>query len=191
MPRRRIIGAILALVVTTLASEAPAAAHPGATVFQISVGVTTPITVLVPADYGQPISEIDIAAPHGFTLAGGEAPPGWLVTRQDDMLVFTGGVLPAFSPGLLYTVRGKATSKGRLIFPVTTRSPDGSHMHYAGPPGSPDAGVVVYAGETPALPGSAKFPTRTVAGGVIVAVGVGGTVLILWRRRRRAPEPSP
>jgi hypothetical protein len=185
MARSRIIGAILALGAAALLSATPADAHPGATVFEIKVGVVVPIEVLVPADYGKPISEIDISTAPGFRFAGAIAPAGWQASQTEALVRFTGGVIPAYSPGLVFTLRGSAAGKGELIFPVATHSPDGSVMEYTGGPGSKDAGVVVYAGETPTLPGSKPFPLKAVAGGVVAGVGVVGTGVLVIRRRRR------
>jgi len=194
MRRSRITSLILALWALALASPgalAPAGAHPGATVFRIDVGVVTPIPILVPADYGKPITTVDIAAPAGFRLDTAEAPTGWQEARTADVVAFTGGTIPANDPGQVFTLRGAATTKGMLVFPITTHSPDGTVQHYAGGPATPDAGAVVYAGATPAVPGSGRFPWRTAAGGAIVTIGVVGTAVILLRRRRPPAASGP
>jgi hypothetical protein len=188
MRRARITGAILALGLALLVSVGalPASAHPGAIVFQIKkLGVTTSIPVLVPADYGKDINDIEITAPAAFRLTGGSPAAGWKLTQTAETLVFTGGLIPANSPGDLFTVTGVALAKGQLIFPVTTKGPDGSVMHYTGGPTSIDAGVVLYAGDSvPSLPGAHKFPVKAVGGGVIVGIGVAGSIVLLLRRRR-------
>ena len=176
------------LVLAPLVGSAPASAHPGATVFQVGLGVATPIDILVPADYGLPITEVDITAAAGFRLDGGDPPAhsGWRLARSRDTLVFTGDTIPADSPGPLFTVRGAATAKGMLVFPITTHSPDGTVMRYTGGPTSADAGAVVYAGVTPHIPGAGRgFPWKTVGGGLMIGVGVAGTAGLVAQRRRR------
>ena len=161
-----------------------AGAHPGAVgVFVIAVGVPTPIEVLVPADYGKPIDGVTLTAAPGFRIDSGTPPNGWTLTQTAGTLTFAGGVIPANTPGLLFGVKGTATTRGQMLFPVTTHSPDGSVMHYTEGPGSKNAGVIVYAGVAPRLLPRGTFPWKTVAGGVIVGVGVAGTGVILWLRR--------
>ncbi|HEY2429294.1 MAG TPA: hypothetical protein VGI06_10210 [Acidimicrobiales bacterium] len=182
MRRSAVTALILALCLVLLAST-PASAHPGATVFEITVGAPTSISILVPADYGQPITEVDIADAPGFELQGGETPgPPWTMARRGETLVFTGGSIPVNDPATLFTVRGVAPVKGELVFAVTTHSPDGTVMHYTGGPGTPDQGAVVYAGITPPFPGHHRFPWTTVAGVVILVAGAAGTGRLLLRR---------
>jgi hypothetical protein len=178
-------GLILALWLTVFAST-PASAHPGATVFEISVGVPTSISILVPADYGQPITRVDIEDAPTFELQSGEPPGGsWVLQRHGSALVFTGGSIPVNDPATLFTVRGIARSKGELVFAITTYSPDGTIMRYAGGPGARDQGAVVYAGITPRFPGHHRFPWATTAGGALLAIGLIGTGATAVRRRRQ------
>ena len=157
--------------------------------FQIQVGAPTSISILVPADYGKAINEVDITNAAGFTLQGGEPPPGWTVQRHGDTLVFSGGQITLADEFAVFAIRGTAPGKGELLFPVTTHSPDGSVMRYTGGVGTSDQGAIVYAGITPHVPSKKGFPWLTVAGGVVLAVGVLGTAYLAWRRRR-SPRPS-
>ena len=183
MRRRALTALILALSLVVLAATA-AWAHPGATVFEISVGQPTSIGVLVPADYGQPIIEVDIVDAQGFQLTGGETPgPGWKLTRTGQTLVFTGGSIPVNYPATVFGIDGVATRKGELLFPVTVRSPNGEVMRYLGGPGTADQGAIVYAGVTPANPRPKAFPWLTVAGAVIMGVGAVGLGAMFLRRR--------
>jgi len=184
MRRSAITSAILACLLSVLWS-APASAHPGATVFTIQVKAPTSISILVPADYGKPITEVDVTDAPGFDLIAGEPPPGWKVVRTGDTLVFSGGVITIADEFAVFAIRGTATTKGELLFPITTRDPDGSSMTYDGQPGTKNQGAIVYAGVVPKLPGAHGFPTQ-VAGGVVAGIGVVGTALILLRRRRSA-----
>jgi hypothetical protein len=128
---------------------------------------------------------VDIEDAPGFELQSGETPgPPWVLARHGSTLVFTGGSIPINDPATLFTLRGIARSKGELVFAVTTHSPDGTVMRYAGGPGTRDQGAVVYAGVTPRFPGHHAFPWATAAGGALVAVGLVGTGAILLRRRR-------
>ncbi len=175
--------ALVATLASVVLVAEPAGAHPGSTAPSIAVGVVTPIGVLVPADYGQPIVEVDIAAAPGFSLVGGEAPSGWTATRTGSAVVFTGGTIPADNPGLVFTVKGSAPTAGRLVLPVTTHSPSGTVMHYTGGIGSRDAGAVVDAGSAGATRSSGSFPWKGLAGGAVVGVGVVGTAVAMRRRR--------
>jgi hypothetical protein len=187
--RRPLITALILALWVSFVVSVPAWAHPGATVFEITVGAPTSISVLVPADYGQPIVEVIIHDAPGFELQGGESPgPPWTLSRRGDVLDFTGGSIPINDPATLFTIRGVAPHKGELVFPVTVRSPNGTVMNYFGGPGTTDQGVVVYAGETPASPIHHPFPWLTLAGVVAIVVGVLGTGAILYRRRVPAPE---
>ena len=164
-----------------MVSSGPAGAHPGATVFKVTVGRTGPVFVLVPADYGRAIDRIDITTPPAFRLDGGVAPSGWQVARSAATLTFTGGVI---QPNLfeLLTINGAAIARGQLIFPITTHSPDGTVMRYAGGPGAKDVGVVLYADVSPS-----SFPWKTVGGAAVLALGAGGTLTVIWRRRHVHP----
>jgi hypothetical protein len=157
-------------------------------VFTIQVGAPTSISILVPADYGKAISEVDITDAPGFTLQAGEPPPGWTVARQGDTLVFSGGEITLQSEFAVFAIRGVAQGKGELLFPVTTRSPDGSLMRYTGGVGTSDQGAIVYAGVTPHVPSKKGFPWLTVMGGSALGVGVVGTAYLWWRRRHLSGE---
>ena len=189
MRRSALTGLILACLLAGLLSltfgVAAASAHPGATVFTIQVGAPTSISILVPADYGKPITEVDITDPSGFTLDDGEPPPGWTVRRAGATLVFAGGQIePTVTGFAVFAVRGEAPAKGELLFPITTRSPDGTVMRYDGQVGAPNQGAIVYAGITPHLASRKGFPWLRAAGGGVLAVGLVGTGVLLWRRRR-------
>ena len=58
----------------------------------------------------------------------------------------------------MFAIRGTATAKGELLFPITTRDPDGSSMTYDGQPGTKNQGAIVYAGVVPHLPDQARLP---------------------------------
>ena len=144
--------------------------------------------ILVPADYGKPISRVDVTNAAGFDLQAGEPPPGWSLTRSGDTLRFSGGPIAPYGYAV-FAIRGVAPTKGELLFRVTTTSPDGSVMVYDGPPGSRNQGAIVYAGIAPHLPSNEKFPWVSVAGGVVAGIGAFGTGVILLRRRRsRRPD---
>jgi hypothetical protein len=190
MRRSVFTGCILACLLAILRSSG-ASAHPGATVFTIQLGAPTSISILVPADYGKPISRVDVTNAPGFDLQSGEAPPGWSLARDGDTLRFSGGPIPAYGYAV-FAIRGAAPAKGELLFRVTTTSPDGSVMVYDGQPGSTNQGAIVYAGVVPHLHTGA-FPWVKVAGGVVAGIGAFGTAVILVRRRRSGPavlEPT-
>jgi hypothetical protein len=184
MRRSALIGLILACLLAGIRSSA-ASAHPGATVFTIQVGAPTSISIIVPADYGKVINEVDTTNAAGFDLQAGEPPPGWTVARRGDTLVFSGGqVLPGINGFAVFAIRGVALGKGVLLFPVTTHSPDGSVVRYSGGVGTANQGAVVYAGIVPHVPSKKGFPWITLIGGLAAGVGVTGTAYLLWRRRR-------
>jgi hypothetical protein len=180
--RSTVTGFILACLLGLLWSSA-ASAHPGATVFTIQVGAPTSISIVVPADYGKVIDEVDVQSPATFEQQSAEPPTGWTVAPRGGALTFTGGQIAPYSYAVL-AVRGIARAKGELLFPVTTHSPDGTVMRYDGHLGSTNAGAIVYAGVTPHLPSKGGFPWLTVGGGTAAGVGVAGTALLAWRRRR-------
>jgi hypothetical protein len=182
MRRSAFTSLILACLIDLLWSTG-AAAHPGATVFTIQLGAPTSISILVPADYGKPIDEVDVTNAAGFDLQSAEPPTGWKLTRNGDTLVFSTGLITPYGYAV-FAIRGVAPTKGELLFPVTTHSPDGSVMRYDGQPGTKNQGAIVYAGIIPHLPGKGGFPWLKVTGGGVAAVGAGGTALILLRRRR-------
>jgi len=101
------------------------------------------------------------------------------------MLVFSGGEITLNDEFAVFAIRGTATRKGELLFPITTRDPDGSSMTYDGQPGTRNQGAIVYAGVIPHVPTKKGFPTQ-VAGGVVAGIGAVGMVVILLRRRRAA-----
>jgi hypothetical protein len=185
MRRSAVTGLILACLLAALWSSA-AAAHPGATVFTIQVGAPTSISIVVPADYGKVIDRVEITNAPGFQLEAGEPPPGWTVTRTGDTLVFSGGRITLDNEFAVFAIRGVAPTKGRLLFPVTTHSPDGTVMRYDGGVGTPNQGAIVYAGITPHVASQKGFPWIPLFGGIFLAVGVAGTGYLLWRRRRTA-----
>jgi hypothetical protein len=158
-------------------------------VFTIQLGAPTSISIIVPADYGKAISEVDVTNAPGFDLQAGEPPKGWTVTRAGDSFVFSGGLI-ALNEFAVFAIRGVATTKGELLFPVTTHSPDGSVMRYSGQPGSTDAGAIVYAGVVPHLP-SRGVPWGRIGGGAVLGLGVLVTGLIVVRRRRQAVMGGP
>jgi hypothetical protein len=190
MRRSALIGLILACLLAVLWSAA-ASAHPGATVFEIQVGVPTSISIIVPADYGRAINEVDITDAPGFTLQSGEPPAGWKVAMNGDTLVFSGGEITLQTEFAVFAIRGVAQAKGELLFPVTTRGPDGSVMHYTGGVGTTNQGAIVYAGVTPHVPSKNGFPWITLLGGLAAGVGVAGTGYLLWRRRRMEVTAAP
>ena len=151
--------------------------------FTIQLGAPTSISILVPADYGKPINEVDVTDAAGFDLLAGEPPPGWTLLRNGDTLAFSGGPITPYGYAV-FAVRGSTVTKGELLFQVTTHSPDGSVMRYDGQPGTANQGAIVYAGMTPHLPSKSRFPWLKVSGGAVAAVGVAGTAVILLRRRR-------
>jgi hypothetical protein len=182
MRRSAFTSLILACLIAVLRSSG-ASAHPGATVFTIQLGAPTSISIVVPADYGQPIDEIDVSNAAGFDLQSAQPPAGWKLTRTGDTLVFSAGLITPYGYAV-FAIRGVAPTKGEFLFPVTTHSPDGSVMRYDGQPGTKNQGAIVYAGIIPHLPGKGGFPWLKVTGGGVAAVGVCGTALILLRRRR-------
>ncbi len=159
--------------------------------FTIQVGAPTSISIIVPADYGKAINEVDITNAAGFTLQSGEPPAGWTVTRQGDTLVFSGGQITLADEFAVFAIRGVARGKGELLFPVTTHSPDGSVMRYSGGVGTRDQGAIVYAGIIPHVPSKKGFPWITLLGGLAIGVGVIGTVYLGWRRRHAPHPPQP
>jgi hypothetical protein len=183
MRRSALTGFILACLLALLWAGG-ASAHPGATVFEIQVGPPTSISIIVPADYGRAINEVDITDAPGFTLQSGEPPAGWKVAFDGDTLVFSGGEITLQDEFAVFTIRGVARAKGELLFAVTTRGPDGSVMHYTGGVGTSDQGAIVYAGVIPHVPSKKGFPWITLLGGSALGVGVVGTGYLLWRRRR-------
>ena len=154
--------------------------------FTISLGVPTSISILVPADYGKPIVEVDVTNAPGFDLLSTEPPTGWKVARHGDSLVFSGGEITLANEYAVFVLRGTPTRKGEFLFPITTRDPDGTSMTYDGQPGTKNQGAIVYAGVVPHLPTKHGFPVQ-LAGGVVAGVGAVGTAVILVRRRRAAP----
>jgi hypothetical protein len=186
MRRSALTGFILACLLTVLWSSG-ASAHPGATVFTIQVGAPTSISVIVPADYGKAINEVDITDAPGFTLEAGEPPAGWHVAQVGNTLVFSGGEITLADEFAVFAVRGVARGKGELLFPVTTHSPDGSVMRYTGGVGTTDQGAIVYAGVTPHVPSKKGFPWLTLLGGLALGIGVIGTAYLAWRRRVAKP----
>lgn len=187
MSRRRVTATILALGTGLLAATgapAPASAHPGSTVYRIELHVVTPIEILVPADFGKPIDGVTITAATGFDLVDASAPGGWTVRRDGSSAVFSGGTIPAEDPGRLFEIRGAATARGALIFPIRIHSPDGTETDYRGGPGSTDAGAVVYAGVTPRVPGSGGLHLRTIGAVALTAAGIAVAGVLLLRRRR-------
>jgi uncharacterized protein YcnI len=188
MRRSAFTSLILACLLTLLGSSG-ASAHPGATVFTIQLGAPTSISILVPADYGKAIDEVEVRNAPGFSLLSGEPPSGWTLVRAGNTLVFSGGPITPYGYAV-FAIRGSAPTKGELLFQVTTHSPDGSVMRYDGQPGTTNQGAIVYAGMTPHLPGRSGFPWIRVTAGVVTGAGVAGTALILLRRRR-AVRPLP
>ena len=163
----------------------PASAHPGATVFRIAPGVETNIVVLVPADFGKPITRVDLGDAPGFRLDGAQAPAGWNMTRNGDTISFSGGVIePDDTNPVLFTLRGLAAAPGTLIFPVTTHSPDGTVQVYRGGPTSSNVAAVVYVGSGSG--GGGTTPWTRIGEGAVVAVGAIGTAALVVRRRRTA-----
>jgi hypothetical protein len=189
MRRSALTGLILACLLAVVPSSG-ASAHPGATVFTIQVGAPTSISIIVPADYGRAITEVDVTGAAGFDLTAGEPPAGWTVAQRGQVLVFSGGeILPSSNSGFaVFAVRGVARGKGELLFPVTTHSPDGTVMRYNGGLGSTNAGAIVFAGITPRVPSKRGFPWLTALGALALGVGVIGTAYLAWRRRRRAKQ---
>ncbi|MHB8466781.1 MAG: hypothetical protein ACYDH6_02695 [Acidimicrobiales bacterium] len=178
MRPHRITGAILALGIAVMAPWSAAAAHPAATVYSITVGVTSEVLVLVPADFGKSITRIDIDLASGYRLDRAGATSGrWQVTRTGSTVTFGGDTIAA-ADAAVFTLTGAATSSGELLFPVTTHSPDGTMKRYAGKPPATDAGVVLYAGTSPR-----HFPTKAIGIGALVGAGALGTIVVIWRRR--------
>jgi hypothetical protein len=193
MRRSAFTGLILACLLAVLWSV-PASAHPGSTVLSIELHASTSIPIVVPADYGKPINEVDIANAPGFELQSAEAPDGWTAMRVGDTFVFKGGPITLETEYAVFAIRGVAGTKGELLFAVTTHSPDGSIMRYTGGRGTTNQGAVVYAGYVPGQPGSRGTPWLKIVGGVIVVVGLVGTAVLIVRRRQpvtgKAPRPT-
>ncbi len=183
MRRSAFTGLILACLLTLIGSS-PASAHPGATLFTIELHASTSIPIIVPADYGKPIDEVDIYDAPGFDLQSAEPPAGWTVTRTADTFIFRGGPITVDNEFAVFAVRGVATVKGRLLFAVTTHSPDGTVMRYTGGPGTTNQGAIVYAGVVPHQATAGGTSWVRIAGGVVIGVGVVGTLVLAVRRRR-------
>jgi hypothetical protein len=169
-----------------LLGGSPAAAHPGADVFEITVGVPTSIGMLVPADYGKPIVRVEVDAAAGFDLRGGEGPDGsWTAAVRPGQVTFSGGTIGVNDEAPLFSITGEAPHKATLVFPVTVWSPDGTVMRY------PRA-VVVYAGFTPRQGGVAGggIDWTAAGGGALAVVGIAGSV-VLTIRRRQTPDRTP
>jgi hypothetical protein len=182
--RRILLPTALLTTLLTVLTVAPAAAHPVANTYRIAVGVRTSVPILVPADYGKPIGEVDVLAPSGFRIDAAEPPGGWQLVTHGQSVTFTGGPMPAYFVGLVFTVSGTATGSGRLSFEVTTKSPDGTVMQY-GDYGNGGPGPVVYAGSAQRSGGS-SVPWKPLGGVALVAIGLGGTVIVRRRSARRA-----
>ena len=190
MRRSAFTGLILACLLAVLWSV-PASAHPGSTVLSVDLHVSTSIPIIVPADYGKPINQVDIANAAGFELQSAEAPAGWTATRVGDTFVFKGGTITLESEYEVFAIRGVATTKGVLLFPVTTHSPDGSIMRYTGGRGTTNQGAIVYAGFVPGQPGTRGTPWLKIVGGVVIVVGLVGTTVLIVRRRQPVTGKTP
>ena len=188
--RSAFTGLILACLLAVLWSV-PASAHPGSTVLSINLHASTSIPIVVPADYGKPISEVDIDNAPTFDLQSAEPPDGWTATRVGNTFEFKGGPITLETEYAVFAIRGVASTKGELLFPITTRSPDGYVMRYTGGRGTTNQGAIVYAGYVPGQPGSKGTPWLKIAGGVIVVVGLVGTIVLIVRRRQPVTGKAP
>ena len=199
MGRVRIVAIVallpLAPVLTALLMAlhaGPAAAHSCAAPVRTEVGATTSLTIGVAAEL-QPVVAIDVEVPEGFELTGSTEVRSWQVAAEEDVVHFTSGRIAPFGCGYV-TVRGRAERKGRLLFPVTVTTEDGTKKRYAETdPTLPTAGGLLYVGiDPPGARDGASEDGDSGGGGAGAAWAVaaaGGALAVaaavaVWRWRR-------
>lgn len=190
--------AIVASLLALAALGGPAArAHFCATPVEIGVGEPASVTIGVAAEE-KPITRVDVGIPAGFELEEVTDSPGWTSEETSSGLTFTGGTIPPFGCSY-FTVRGKATKKAALAFPLDLHADDGSVREYRNRElGAQYAAQLVYAGvEPPKEDAAGDSADDSSTGTVIVtavaaAVGVaGGAWALRYALRKAAPPPRP
>lgn len=182
----RRIPAILALaLVLTVVSAAPADAHPLFEPYEVGVGATVSVSLVVPAELQVPIVDVLARAPNGFRVIASSPATGWTVDPVNP-LHFTGQAAAGTQPSFL--LRGEATEKAALFFPTIVRGTDGSEQDWTSTdPRDPFPAPVLYAGVTPDPTAiGTKGPNKTLRNVGLGAIAAGfllaGGYFVLRRR---------
>lgn len=139
MIRRLILVSTVALV-GALGFAAPALAHidPDPAEAQAGATLTVGFTVEHGCD-GSPTVEVDMRLPDGVTDAVAVPLEGWDERIEDGVVTYTGGPLPADSPGTFeITMTLPATPDTTIFFPIVQRCEAGEIRWIALPDGSGD-----------------------------------------------------
>ena len=183
------MAAILALGVSiSVSAAAPAGAHVCAGAVQVPVGRRATVTVGVPAEE-QAVVGVEVGLPDGFRLARIVGAQFWTGERRGDVVRFEGGPLAPYACGY-FSLTGTATSKGKLVLPLTVRLDDGTRLRYTGDKlNDPQGAQLVFAGVEPKASdylGGGDGDGRSglgLAGWILVGVGVAGIAGAIVSRR--------
>lgn len=171
----------------------PAGAHFCSTPLEVPVGRPVTFTVGVPAEDAI-VGRVDIEVPPEFELHRPVEYPGWEVERDGDVVRFTGGPINLFQCAF-FTLAGEVPEKATLVVPFTTYSPGGElvRVFRSRVLNHVDAAQLVYAGTDPASPSedphSSGSGVLALAGWALIGLALGGTAVVLVRRRRHGGSP--
>jgi hypothetical protein len=130
---------------------------------------------------------VDLVVPASFRIEHATPPKGWTATIAGQQVHYRGAGI-ATGGFALFSVRGTATVRGKLRFPVTTRAADGTAREWNDVPGQ---GVrpppIMFAGVDPTVTSTSGSSLAQWVGLALVA---GGVVALAgwWLRRRRLVE---
>jgi hypothetical protein len=181
------------LVATALAAPltgalGPAAAHSCSRPVEVPVGEPTVVSIAVSAE-AEPVVQVAARIPDGFTVESVTKTGSWQAEQDGATVRWRGGSVIAFGCDYL-SVRGTATEKGRLVFPVTTTTADGTIRELRSTdPADEDAAQVVFAGVPVGTGDGGGSSSGIVAGAAAITAVLIGTGV--WAARRGGAEAVP
>jgi hypothetical protein len=192
------MAAILAFatgISVSLAGAPPAGAHVCSNAIQVPVDRQSTVTVGVPAE-AIAVVRVDVGIPKDFRLSEVIGAQFWTGKRVGEVIRFEGGPLAPYSCGYL-SIKGTATEKGKLVFPLTLQLEDGTTDRFTSEfLNDPRGAQLVFAGVQPKesdyLGGeeSGGGSSLGLAGGILVGIGVAGVLGAIIVRRYGNPTPS-
>jgi hypothetical protein len=188
----RRVGVLTMLIVLTLGGWSPRAdAHVCPSAVKVPVGRSATVPVYVTVE-SERTPDIEVDVPAALRLENVAAPTGWKFTREGQALRFRG---PAFAPFTCpsFTISVTAPAKGAFPISVVQRNAHGDVTARStadpGQPLNPGSSPTVYAGvKPPSPPGGSGPSSTTIAGIVLVAVGVVAAIALGLRTRRSRRE---
>jgi len=164
-------------VCSALLLAAPAAAHVTVTPPFISFGSIQALTLTVPNERDEPMTDLDVTAPRGFVAVEALPSRGWRTQSAGRTAMWIGGSL-ASGTEALFTLELQAPKAGPVQLVVVQRYPGGEVVRWT-------VGLTVTPPEPIILTASSDGP-NVVFFSLLAFLVLAAIAYAFWRRRRRS-----